>query len=301
MDAKQIQARAAAIQKAATEGVPSAALIQLLDPLKQASVSEDILRSSKIGVIVNKLRQNKDPAVGRLAAELVQKWKKDVDKAKGMDGKHAAKASPAMKTPNGTASPASSPAPSKSKPKSTVPPDKRNAEADKVKHEQTGNKTRDSCLKLMYNGLAFMSEESPDDVLEKAKAIEFAAFDKYQPETSEAYKTKMRSLYQNLKNKSNPKLRERIMSGAISPAHFVVMSHEEMRSDERKAEDERIAKENMDKAMVAKEVKVFSASLQCGRCKEKKVSYSQAQTRSADEPMTTFCECTVCGNRWKFC
>ena len=90
------------------------------------------------------------------------------------------------------------------------------------------------------------------------------------------------------------------MSGAITPARFVVMSHEEMRSDERKAEDERIAKENMDKAMVAKEVKVYSASLTCSRCKEKKVSYSQAQTRSADEPMTTFCECTVCGHRWKF-
>lgn len=39
---------------------------------------------------------------------------------------------------------------------------------------------------------------------------------------------------------------------------------------------------------------------QCGKCKNKKVSYSQAQTRSADEPMTTFCECMVCGNRWKF-
>ena len=91
------------------------------------------------------------------------------------------------------------------------------------------------------------------------------------------------------------------MSGVIPPSRFVVMSHEEMRSDERRAEDERIAKENMDKAMVAKEVKVYSSSLSCSRCKEKKVSYSQAQTRSADEPMTTFCECTVCGNRWKFC
>jgi transcription elongation factor S-II len=40
--------------------------------------------------------------------------------------------------------------------------------------------------------------------------------------------------------------------------------------------------------------------LTCGKCGQKKVSYSQAQTRSADEPMTTFCECTVCGNRWKF-
>jgi len=41
-------------------------------------------------------------------------------------------------------------------------------------------------------------------------------------------------------------------------------------------------------------------SMQCGKCKQMKVAYSQAQTRSADEPMTTFCECMNCGNRWKF-
>lgn len=40
--------------------------------------------------------------------------------------------------------------------------------------------------------------------------------------------------------------------------------------------------------------------MQCGKCKFMKVAYSQAQTRSADEPMTTFCECMNCGNRWKF-
>ena len=159
MDAKQIQARASAISKAASEGVPSAALTQLLEPLRHTSMSEEILRSSKIGVIVNKLRQNKDPAVGRLAGELVGKWKKDVDKAKGLDSKHAAKVPPAVKSTNGTVSPAPSPVPLKAKPKSSVPSDKRNAEADGIKVEQTGNKTRDSCLKLMYNGLAFMSEE----------------------------------------------------------------------------------------------------------------------------------------------
>ena len=27
----------------------------------------------------------------------------------------------------------------------------------------------------------------------------------------------------------------------------------------------------------------------------------QVQTRSADEPMTTFCFCNECGHRWKFC
>jgi len=42
-----------------------------------------------------------------------------------------------------------------------------------------------------------------------------------------------------------------------------------------------------------------SDQFQCGRCKERKCTYYQKQTRSADEPMTTFVTCTVCGNRWK--
>ena len=38
----------------------------------------------------------------------------------------------------------------------------------------------------------------------------------------------------------------------------------------------------------------------CGRCKSRKVTYYQLQIRSADEPMTTFCTCHNCDNRWKF-
>lgn len=33
----------------------------------------------------------------------------------------------------------------------------------------------------------------------------------------------------------------------------------------------------------------------------RKTTYYQMQTRSADEPMTTFVTCVNCGNRWKFC
>jgi len=39
----------------------------------------------------------------------------------------------------------------------------------------------------------------------------------------------------------------------------------------------------------------------CGKCKERNCTYFQMQTRSADEPMTTFVTCLNCGNRWKFC
>jgi transcription elongation factor S-II len=44
-------------------------------------------------------------------------------------------------------------------------------------------------------------------------------------------------------------------------------------------------------------------AFQCGKCKQRKCTYFQMQTRSADEPMTTFVSCVThgCGNRWKFC
>ena len=38
----------------------------------------------------------------------------------------------------------------------------------------------------------------------------------------------------------------------------------------------------------------------CGRCHKKQCTYYQLQTRSADEPMTTFVTCLNCGKRWRF-
>jgi DNA-directed RNA polymerase subunit M/transcription elongation factor TFIIS len=45
--------------------------------------------------------------------------------------------------------------------------------------------------------------------------------------------------------------------------------------------------------------KVADGLFKCGRCKSQKTTYYQLQTRSADEPMTTFVTCVNCGNRWK--
>lgn len=36
------------------------------------------------------------------------------------------------------------------------------------------------------------------------------------------------------------------------------------------------------------------------KCSTRKTTYYQMQTRSADEPMTTFVTCHECGKRWKF-
>jgi hypothetical protein len=55
-------------------------------------------------------------------------------------------------------------------------------------------------------------------------------------------------------------------------------------------------------AMMGKENNVQGTSMfKCGKCKLNNCTYFQMQTRSADEPMTTFVTCLNCSNRWKFC
>lgn len=43
----------------------------------------------------------------------------------------------------------------------------------------------------------------------------------------------------------------------------------------------------------------YEGLFKCGKCKSLKTTYYQMQTRSADEPMTTYVTCKNCGIRWK--
>lgn len=128
--------------------------------------------------------------------------------------------------------------------------------------------------------------------------MESAAYKAYNGETKE-YKDKIRSLFQNLKVKTNAELGRNVMSGTITAERFVVMTSKELMSAEQRKTDAELEQENMKKAQVPMAEKSISDSLECSNCKKKMVSYTQAQTRSADEPMTTFCECMNCGKRWK--
>jgi DNA-directed RNA polymerase subunit M/transcription elongation factor TFIIS len=44
---------------------------------------------------------------------------------------------------------------------------------------------------------------------------------------------------------------------------------------------------------------VKDSLIKCYNCKNNTVETTEFQTRSADEPMTIFCNCTTCGKRWR--
>ncbi|MCJ1305013.1 RNA polymerase II elongation factor, partial [Hypocenomyce scalaris] len=275
METKEVNEKSKALQKATAAGELPENIVQILNDLKTGVVpTEDLLRSTKIGVIVNRSKQHKNPEVARLANEIVKKWRDDINKQK---------ASTPSKNMNG-ASPKGTPPSSSAddKSKSSVPPAERTWKKDGIDRARTGQSTRDNCIGLIYDGLCQHSTVPPNTVLNVAASVERAAFAEYGPETNETYKSKIRSLYQNLKNKSNPKLRTRILGGEISPERFVVMTHEELKSAERRAEDDKLIQDNMNMAMAPQAERSISTSLTCGKCGQRKVSYSQAQTRSAD-------------------
>ncbi|KAI0942698.1 hypothetical protein AcW1_003259 [Taiwanofungus camphoratus] len=286
-------------------------VVGILKTLKQeAKITEAILRESKAGLAVGKLRQHSTKEVSDLAKEIVKKWKTEVEREKQSKGSQSTangkppvmrKASTASTatTASASATPSTPQTPTISSSGSGSKSDMRTAKSDGVKIEVIGDKTRDKCLELVYDALAFDSGAPSEQILSRAKGIESTVLSD-QGGTTPGYKSKIRSLYVNLKDKNNPGLRESVVAGDLPVSKFCKMTSQEMASEERKAADNKIMQENLFKTLGAEEVQAETDAFQCSRCKQRKCRYRQAQTRSADEPMTTFVTCTVCNNRWKF-
>lgn len=279
---------------------------------KEIKPTEKLLRETKVGIAVNKLRTHADNSIAGLVKTIIKKWKDEVSAQKAASKKSNESAvansvsnsigsNGSTATPNGNGS-ASTGSNKSIEAKAKFPSHGkvRNAKNDGVKTDIYEDKVRNSCVDITYTALATDSDASPAEILACAKVIETTVF-QGEKGTTPSYRTKMRSLYMNLKDKNNPQLRQRVVSGEITPLRLYKMSPQEMAPDELKKEMEEMEKQNLFKARGATEKRATTDRFTCGKCKHKKVSYYQMQTRSADEPLTTFCTCENCGNRWKFC
>ena len=115
------------------------------------------------------------------------------------------------------------------------------------------------------------------------------------------YSSKVRNISDNLNENSylqNKNFKSDILSGKLDINNIAYLDRNDVHIknwqsiiDKRKAEVEYLSMRNK-----VNETTEF----RCGRCKKNKTTYYQMQTRSADEPMTTFVTCLNCNNKWKF-
>lgn len=113
------------------------------------------------------------------------------------------------------------------------------------------------------------------------------------------YKLKAKSILFNLKE-DNAYLFERIKSGEIKTSKIPTMLPDELWPGgpwDLTQQELKVKAMKMD--LANDRLQDYSGMFKCGKCKSDKTTYYQLQTRSADEPMTSFHTCLKCGNKWK--
>lgn len=123
------------------------------------------------------------------------------------------------------------------------------------------------------------------------------------PVVKEAYYAVFQKVYRNLAPEGvlhsigNPRLLELVKNGTIPAKDLASMDYTKLWPEKW---------QDMEEARIMKQVATLEATTEagtdmflCRKCKERKCVFTEVQTRSADEPMTTFICCLVCGNKWK--
>ncbi|NXT39966.1 TCEA3 protein, partial [Pelecanoides urinatrix] len=305
------------VARKSTEGV-----LDLLKSLTSYTMTIQLLQTTRIGVAVNSLRKHcSDEEVVASAKILIKNWKRLLDgkKEKDTDGEKEKKEKGLdfPSCPNEGAKHPKSPA-EKHREKH-----KERANSSKTKPETprtptsppfspspcllapcylTGDSVRDKCIEMLTAALRMDDDYKEFGVNCEKMASEIEDHILWGSwSTDMKYRNRVRSRISNLKDPKNPSLRRNVLCGAILPSLIARMTAEEMASDELKELRNAMTQEAIREHQMAKTGGTVTDLFQCGKCKKKNCTYNQVQTRSADEPMTTFVLCNECGNRWKVC
>lgn len=272
--------------------------LDLLKELQNLKINLDVLTKTRIGMTVNALRKSsKDDEVIALAKTLIKNWKKFLNNSS--DNSKSSSSTEVKET-------------KKEEKRKEEKPKKEDKEKEKDKKLQTSfpptSVTTDSvrlkCREMLAAALKTDSKEEDFDgcttAEELGEELEEAIFQEFK-NTDMRYKNRVRSRISNLKDVKNPTLRTNFRIGAITAQRLATMTAEEMANDEIKLLRDKFNKEAINDAQLATAQGTKTDMLKCGKCKKRNCTYNQLQTRSSDEPMTTFVLCNECGNRWKFC
>jgi transcription elongation factor S-II len=114
------------------------------------------------------------------------------------------------------------------------------------------------------------------------------------PYFAQIYIDRLRSIYINLKN---PELLDMIKNGELTPQSLAFMTHQEMNHEHWREMIDRKIKRDASKFVT--NVQASTDMFTCRKCKSKRSTFYELQTRSADEPATIFITCLDCGKQSK--
>ena len=109
------------------------------------------------------------------------------------------------------------------------------------------------------------------------------------------YIDRLRAIFINLK--TNSQLLEQIKNGEIKSHMVASMTHQEMNPEHWRVLIEQKMKRDVSK--FTNNIEASTDMFTCKKCRSKKCTYYELQTRSADEPATIFVTCLDCGKHWK--
>ncbi len=115
------------------------------------------------------------------------------------------------------------------------------------------------------------------------------------PQFCDIYSARIKSMLYNIK--TNPEFKEQIQQNQITPQSLSQLTHQEMNPSIWKNKIEQKIKR--DRSRFSTNIEASTDMFQCRKCKSKKCTYYEMQTRSADEPATIFITCLDCGKNWK--
>lgn len=281
-----------------------------------------VLRETMVGKSVNTLAKTaKSDGIRNKARTLVASWRTEVQskKRKSSDNLDDAKADKLQRSVSGATALSESQESTLSLERTDSTISMTSTGGDLVKANQKRLKVREKILEALGKQEAIEAKDGDDkddgqmkDFDSLASEIEEELWKKFKKDEKpdgevdeKGYMNQARSFLYNLKDSKNTTFRLKVAVGFIKPHDIPGLNSEQMASDEKNEARKKMREDAMaeiDQGWALKNGAArISGMFTCGKCKGTKTTYFQMQTRSSDEPMTTFVTCLTCSNRWKFC
>lgn len=271
---------------------------KILSELKNYPALSLEYTKSKIGMVLKRIAKNKlryvNPQTQKQASDLRQKWcynflneeltcdeSKESKKTKGKDKEKSKKEKAIqkkvfkvkLKNPN---------------------------YEDRIVYNN--NPARDKFCQMIISVLKPYSKDRKDFV-EFIYSIEECLYENA-VKTKTHYMRRAREKFLMLRdNQNGPNICARLIKGKLTVKDFVTKDASElfMSSNEKRKQEEfrNYQLSSLQTDFYLKNCRIKETEFKCFRCKSKRIMSRQQQTRSADEPMTTFLICTSCQNKWR--